>query len=96
MGRGGVEGQALVGGRGGIQKKEKATSHPDHPQHVEAAVWMRGDNKLKRSSLRLTVVYSVLEICLRFKFVGNLFRWWQTYVCNSMCSMYGNTFLGDD
>ena len=87
VGRGGAKERALVGGRGGIQKKEKATSHPDHPQRVEAAVRMRGDNALKRGSLRLTVVRSVLETCLRFKFVGNLFRWWQTYVCNNMCTM---------
>ena len=73
MGRDVVRGQALVGGRGGRQKKEKVTSRPVHPQHVEAAVRMRGDNALKRGSLRLTVVSSVLEICLRFKFVGNLF-----------------------
>ena len=93
VGRGGAKERALVGGRGGIQKKEKATSHPDHPQRVEAAVRMRGDNRLKRSSLRLTVVNSVVEICLCFKFVVSSFCWWRTNVSTSMCSMYGNKFF---
>ena len=72
MGRGSVHGRAWVGGRGGVQKKETVTSHPNRPQHVEAAVSTRGDNTLsQRGGLRLMVVDSVFVnfVCVDFLFV---------------------------
>ena len=78
MGRGSVHGRAWVGGRGGVQKKETVTSHPNRPQRVEAAVRTRGDNTLsQRGSLRLMVVDSVFVfkfVCVDFLFVV-LFGW---------------------
>ena len=78
MGRGGVHGRAWVGGRGGEQKKEKVTSHPNRPHCIEADVGTRGDNTLsQRGSLRLIVVDSVFVfkfVCVEFLFVV-LFGW---------------------
>ena len=71
-GRGSVHGRAWVGGRGGVQKTETVTSHPNRPQHVEAAVRTRGDNTLsQRGSLRLMVVDSVFVkfVCFEIMFV---------------------------
>jgi len=98
VGRGGVDGRTLVGGRGGIQKKETDASHQIHPQRVEADVKMSGDNPLKRGGSRLMVVDSV-NVCIFVRVAnlfGNLFCWWRTNVSISMCGIYVNTFLGDD
>ena len=66
VGRGGVHGRAWVGGRGGEQKKETVTSHPNRPQRVEADVRTRGDNTLsQRGSLRLMVVDSLFVFQIR-------------------------------
>ena len=77
VGRGGVEGRGLVGGRGGRRKKEMDASRQIHPQRVEAGVKMSGDNPLKRGGSRLMVVDSVgvcTIVCFANLF-GKLFCW---------------------